>query len=198
MGFPRGATATHDALMAALIPSRLLCSFLHRSNDLFKELDKRELTVDEESIIKQRVEHQRRMLEEYEKREESRKVRELVDVCGGNVTEEEAKYALKHYGGREDDAASALVSQGSFLAKVKNVVSGVPLPVAPQRVRTLAPSLPPPYPTSCLNRTLPSVAASLGEEATPPDALSCPLRTAATTEGSPRREEAAAANKALR
>ena len=47
---------------------------MHRCDNLFKDLDSRALTSAEESIIAQRVALQRRMLEEYEKREKARKV----------------------------------------------------------------------------------------------------------------------------
>ncbi len=47
---------------------------LHRNDNLFKDLDSRALTAAEEDIIAQRVALQRRMLEEYEKRERARKV----------------------------------------------------------------------------------------------------------------------------
>jgi hypothetical protein len=42
---------------------------------LFKDLDERALTADEEDIIAKRVALQRKMLEEYEKRDRKRKVR---------------------------------------------------------------------------------------------------------------------------
>ena len=47
---------------------------MHRCDNLFKDLDSRALTSAEEDIIAQRVALQRRMLEEYEKREKARKV----------------------------------------------------------------------------------------------------------------------------
>ena len=46
-----------------------------RSDDLFKELDQRSLTVDEEGIIAARLALQRHMLAEYERRERIRKAR---------------------------------------------------------------------------------------------------------------------------
>ena len=45
-----------------------------RCDNLFRDLDSRALTAAEEDIIAQRVALQRRMLEEYEKRERARKV----------------------------------------------------------------------------------------------------------------------------
>jgi hypothetical protein len=45
-----------------------------RTDNLFKELEARELSGAEQDIIAQRVAFQRRMLEEYEKRERQRKV----------------------------------------------------------------------------------------------------------------------------
>lgn len=47
---------------------------MHRCDNLFKDLDSRALTSAEQDIIAQRVALQRRMLEEYEKREKARKV----------------------------------------------------------------------------------------------------------------------------
>ena len=49
-------------------------SLLHRNDNLFRDLDSRALTADEEDIIAKRVALQRRMLEEYERRERARKV----------------------------------------------------------------------------------------------------------------------------
>jgi hypothetical protein len=46
-----------------------------RYDNLFKDLDERALTADEEDIIAKRVALQRKMLEEYEKRDRKRKVR---------------------------------------------------------------------------------------------------------------------------
>lgn len=51
-----------------------MVGLLHRNDNLFKDLDSRALTAAEEDIIAQRVALQRRMLEEYEKRERARKV----------------------------------------------------------------------------------------------------------------------------
>lgn len=49
-------------------------SLLHRNDNLFRDLDSRALTAAEEDIIAKRVALQRRMLEEYERRERARKV----------------------------------------------------------------------------------------------------------------------------
>ena len=46
----------------------------YRSSNLFKDLEERALTPAEEGIIAQRVALQRRMLQEYEKKEQLRKV----------------------------------------------------------------------------------------------------------------------------
>ena len=46
---------------------------LYRCDNIFKDLDNRALTTAEQCIIEQRVALQRRMLEEYEKREKARK-----------------------------------------------------------------------------------------------------------------------------
>ena len=57
-----------------------------RCDNLFRDLDSRPLTADEEDIIAQRLALQRRMLAEYEAREGARKARRLgsllcTDLC---------------------------------------------------------------------------------------------------------------------
>lgn len=49
-----------------------------RCDNLFKDLDSRDLTEAEESIIAQRVALQQKMLEEYEKREKARKAGSIL------------------------------------------------------------------------------------------------------------------------
>ena len=56
------------------LPFQVGLSCAHRCDNLFKDLDSRALTSAEQDIIAQRVALQRRMLEEYEKREKARKV----------------------------------------------------------------------------------------------------------------------------
>ncbi|KAK9905576.1 hypothetical protein WJX75_002376 [Coccomyxa subellipsoidea] len=89
-----------------------------RCDNLFKDLDSRDLTEAEESIIAQRVALQQKMLEEYEKREKARKVREILNVCP-DLTEEEADCALRLHSYKEEDAAAALTSGIAFRRKVQ-------------------------------------------------------------------------------
>ena len=59
-----------------LLPKLLPITKLYatcRCDNIFKDLDNRALTTAEKCIIQQRVALQRRMLEEYEKREKARK-----------------------------------------------------------------------------------------------------------------------------
>ncbi|GAX78635.1 hypothetical protein CEUSTIGMA_g6073.t1 [Chlamydomonas eustigma] len=51
-----------------------------RADNIFKQLDERQLTQDEELVIQQRVELQRKMFQEYQQREEARKIQEVVTV----------------------------------------------------------------------------------------------------------------------
>ena len=51
-----------------------------RCDNLFKDLDSRDLTEAEETIIAQRVALQQKMLEEYEKREKARKAGSTLQV----------------------------------------------------------------------------------------------------------------------
>jgi hypothetical protein len=53
-----------------------------RCNNLFKDLDSRDLTDAEESIIAERVALQQRMLEEYEKREKARQAGAIFNDLG--------------------------------------------------------------------------------------------------------------------
>ncbi|KAK9857596.1 hypothetical protein WJX84_011650 [Apatococcus fuscideae] len=90
----------------------------HQTKDLFKQLETRSLTEDEESVIQQRVALQRKMFAEYEKRDMARKVAEILSVCP-SITEEEAAKALDMSNGREDQATDKLVSDPGFLRLVQ-------------------------------------------------------------------------------
>ncbi|KIY97445.1 hypothetical protein MNEG_10520 [Monoraphidium neglectum] len=76
---------------------------LRRFNNLFEQLSERSLTPEEEEIIRLRVQNQRLLLKEYERREEARKVRELR-ATAPELSERAARRALELCGGREDDA----------------------------------------------------------------------------------------------
>eukprot|EP00887_Chlorella_sp_A99_P007228 scaffold2.g7228.t1 len=98
----------------------------HRANNLFHTLEQRSLTEEEQGIIEQRVALQRKMFEEYERRERRRKVAELREVVP-DLTEAQAEAALALCDGREDDAAVRLSSDPAFLAQAK---AGLPPPSA--------------------------------------------------------------------
>ncbi|KAG2488719.1 hypothetical protein HYH03_012719 [Edaphochlamys debaryana] len=98
-----------------------------RTDNLFKQLDERQLTEDEQNIIQQRVDLQRKMFVEYERREKERKVRELNEVCP-DLDEEAAKRALELCNWKEEEAAMRLSSDPAFL---RRVTSGVCEEVAP-------------------------------------------------------------------
>lgn len=70
------------------------CSRLSEANDLAWSG-----AEEEQSIIQQRISLQRKMLEEYERRELRRKVLELQDICQG-LSDQEAEMALKLTNGR--------------------------------------------------------------------------------------------------
>jgi hypothetical protein len=89
-----------------------------RSSRFFDALQGRSLTREEQDIIDQRVALQRKMFAEYERRELRRKVAELQEICPG-LAGAEAVAALELCGGREDDAADALVSDPAFLQRIK-------------------------------------------------------------------------------
>ncbi|KAK9824373.1 hypothetical protein WJX72_009819 [[Myrmecia] bisecta] len=91
-----------------------------RSENLFQELDRRSLTPAEEEIVAQRVALQRKMLEEYEKRDRKRKVQEVMEICV-DLTVEEAEAALKQFGWREEDTAAALTSDSNFRRKLRSM-----------------------------------------------------------------------------
>jgi hypothetical protein len=77
---------------------------------------------------------QRKMFEEYERRESKRKVAELLEVCP-DITVEEAEAALRLSDGREDEAAASLVSNPAFLRKVKAACGTGPPPPPPASTR---------------------------------------------------------------
>lgn len=88
-----------------------------RTDNLFKQLDERALTKDEERIIEQRVAMQRKLLQEYERREKIRKVQELMEICP-DLDEEDAEAALDLCRGSEEEAAFNLSSDASFKRRV--------------------------------------------------------------------------------
>lgn len=71
----------HDDIVATVgMHHHLPCTMpnSHRCDNLFQQLESRTLTAEEEAVIQQRVAFQRKMFEEYEKREQKRKVRDLL------------------------------------------------------------------------------------------------------------------------
>ncbi|GLI62832.1 hypothetical protein VaNZ11_005394 [Volvox africanus] len=92
-----------------------------RTDNLFKQLDERQLTEDEQAIIQQRVDLQRKMFQEYERREKHRKQRELQDLCP-DLDEAAAVRALELCNWKEEAAAERVSSDPTFL---RRVISGV-------------------------------------------------------------------------
>ncbi|GIL69083.1 hypothetical protein Vretimale_17338 [Volvox reticuliferus] len=88
-----------------------------RTDNLFKQLDERQLTEDEQAIIQQRVELQRKMFQEYERREKQRKQRELQDLCP-DLDESAAVRALELCNWKEEVAAERVSSDPVFLRRV--------------------------------------------------------------------------------
>ncbi|KAG2440637.1 hypothetical protein HYH02_010216 [Chlamydomonas schloesseri] len=111
------------------------CIERRRTDNLFRQLDERQLTEDEQSIIQQRVELQRKMFQEYERREKQRKVRELQEVCP-DLDEEAATRALELCLWKEEDAAVRISSDPAFLRRVcSGVVDAAPAPEPVRRPR---------------------------------------------------------------
>ncbi|KDD74124.1 hypothetical protein H632_c1550p0, partial [Helicosporidium sp. ATCC 50920] len=103
------------------------------TENIFQALEKRSLTDREQDIIQQRIALQRRMFEEYEKRERQRKSKDLQEVCP-DLTEEEAHKALEYCSDREEEAATELISNPSFRRKIRQTLglpSLGPLPKLP-------------------------------------------------------------------
>ena len=84
---------------------------------MFQSLEERSLTEEEQAVIDARVALQRKMFEEYEKREHKRKIIELREVCP-DISEEEAEKALEMCNNNEEESASRLVSDPSFRRRV--------------------------------------------------------------------------------
>lgn len=84
---------------------------------MFQSLEGRSLTEEEQAVIDARVALQRKMFEEYEKREHKRKIIELREVCP-DISEEEAEKALEMCNNNEEESASRLVSDPSFRRRV--------------------------------------------------------------------------------
>eukprot|EP00210_Caulerpa_lentillifera_P002734 g2613.t1 len=111
-----------------------------KSDDIFKQLETRALSTEEQDIIQKRVAHQQKLFKEYNNREQNRKVREihvftqveltacwlagwlqiteLQNVCG-DLTREEAILTLQKCDDNEDEAALQLTSDGSFLRELR-------------------------------------------------------------------------------
>ncbi len=66
-----------------------------------------ELTAEEQDIVRQRVELQRKQYEEYMRRQNARRTRKICNVLK-HITEKEALYALKEC---QDDEVQELLSQ---------------------------------------------------------------------------------------
>ncbi|KAL0050522.1 hypothetical protein WJX82_001437 [Trebouxia sp. C0006] len=98
----------------------------YKTSDLFKQLESRSLTEDEQTIIQQRLNLQRKMLLAYETREKARKIQDLQQVCP-ELTEEEAERALNLCNGREDVAAGQIVSDPAFRRRLQPA-SAAPVP----------------------------------------------------------------------
>ena len=109
-----GASGGDGGSMLAMFTSGQAGIESKRSENVFHELRERDLTEAEQAIIAQRCALQRRMLEEYEKRELRRKVVELTELCP-EVDEGAAKAALEACGGDENDAAQRLLHDRAFL-----------------------------------------------------------------------------------
>lgn len=120
----------------------VVCTAYHRCDNLFQQLESRTLTAEEEAVIQQRVAFQRKMFEEYEKREQKRKVcrwalrsrqhasTQVEELQGmmPELTNEEAAAALELCNGNEDDAAAQLTSDPSFLRHVRATLHGASMP----------------------------------------------------------------------
>ncbi|KXZ46241.1 hypothetical protein GPECTOR_45g111 [Gonium pectorale] len=89
-----------------------------RTENLFRQLDERQLTEDEQRIIEQRVELQRKMFQEYERRERERKLQELREVCP-DLDEETARLALEACNWREEETAERVSSDPAFLRRLR-------------------------------------------------------------------------------
>ena len=115
-----------------------------RTDNIFKQLDERQLTGDEQRIIDQRVALQRTLFLEYEKRERRRKVLELLEVCE-DLAEETARQALELVGWREDEAVVRLANDPGFKRRALSAAAAVAATAS--RCTAAAPaSAPPPRP----------------------------------------------------
>ncbi|BDA48275.1 probable lysine-specific demethylase JMJ16 at C-terminar half [Coccomyxa sp. Obi] len=106
-----------------------------KTEDLFKQLESRELTREELDIIQSRVALQRKMLEEYEKRERNRKIQEIQTICP-DASEEEAVRALELCDQREEEAAAQLADP-AFLRRVRASL-GMAVPSLAPKTRSWA------------------------------------------------------------
>ena len=116
-----------------------------RTDNIFKQLDERQLTGDEQRIIDQRVALQRTLFLEYEKRERRRKVLELLEVCE-DLAEETARQALELVGWREDEAVVRLANDPGFKRRALSAAAAVAATAS--RCTAAAPASAPPPPPS--------------------------------------------------
>lgn len=112
-----------------------------RTDNLFQQLDQRALSEDEQRIIDERVALQKKLFQEYERRERIRKVNELCEMCP-DLTPETAQTALEWCDWKEDDAAMKITTDPAFLKQLRGGKSAAPSkavsqnkPTAPARPR---------------------------------------------------------------
>ncbi|KFM25932.1 Transforming growth factor beta regulator 1 [Auxenochlorella protothecoides] len=103
--------------LQSLFAEGIACIATQKNDNLFQDLETRTLTTREQDIISQRVALQRRLFEEYEKREMVRKIQELREVCP-QISEAAAARALELCNGSEDEAAAELVGNPAFRTTV--------------------------------------------------------------------------------
>ncbi|RMZ52589.1 hypothetical protein APUTEX25_000708, partial [Auxenochlorella protothecoides] len=103
--------------LQSLFAEGIACIATQKNDNLFQDLETRTLTTREQDIISQRVALQRRLFEEYEKREMVRKIQELREVCP-QISEAAAARALELCNGSEDEAAAELVGNPAFRSRV--------------------------------------------------------------------------------
>ncbi|GBF99740.1 hypothetical protein Rsub_12515 [Raphidocelis subcapitata] len=114
----------------------------NRAGNLFEQLSQRSLTREEQDIIAQRVEAQRRLLQEYERRERERKVREVRDTAP-ELSERAALRALELCGGREEDAILRLSAEPALKRRCMADAGDTAVPrAAPLPAGAEAPVLP--------------------------------------------------------
>ncbi|KAL6784666.1 hypothetical protein ACKKBF_B02710 [Auxenochlorella protothecoides x Auxenochlorella symbiontica] len=113
--------------LQSLFAEGIACIATQKNDNLFQDLETRTLTTREQDIISQRVALQRRLFEEYEKREMVRKIQELREVCP-QISEAAAARALELCNGSEDEAAAELVGNPAFRSRVMGPAHGSSAP----------------------------------------------------------------------